>query len=184
MWAVLWGSFAGCSSRSLFLQLLSIHPSELFQAFPNFFAFAHALTSASNIFLLLLYLYTPTPFLDVSFQLSASMEPLPKPPEWLSFPFPFLVSCSLLPFSLLWTLPVMPHLIPTTTVWGKYYFPSYTNEKTEAQVHSITLFKVIDQLSQKSRFELRQSNSRAQMFNTSPTVHSQHALPWACWMNE
>lgn len=32
-------------------------------------------------------------------QLSASMEPLPKPPEWLSFPFPFLVSCSTCLFS-------------------------------------------------------------------------------------
>lgn len=39
---------------------------------------------------------------------------------------------ALLAFSLLWTLPVMPHLIPTTTIWGKYYYPSYTNEKTEA----------------------------------------------------
>lgn len=122
-------AFAGFPSRSLFFRFLTMHPSKLLSVFPNFFA----LTSAWNIFLLLFHLYTPTLFkTKVSFQ-----------HPWrlcLSHQNEFGSICiflchPLFPFALLHTLHIMHHLIPTTTLWGEYYYPSYTNEKTEVQVH-------------------------------------------------
>lgn len=48
----------------------------------------------------------------------------------------FLFLCHpLLPFAFLCTLHIILHLIPTTTVWGKYHYPNYTDAKTEAQIH-------------------------------------------------
>lgn len=174
------GSSEATFSRSLFLHLLTIHPSELFSVFPDSYTFSYALTSAWNTFLLLLHLYTPTPFSKAQGSIQHPCRLCQSHQKFGSFCI--LLCHSLLPFALLHTWNVMPHLTTKTTLWGKYYYFTYADGKT--YLYALSNFvQSYRALNEKYRFELRQSYSRTHTSNTQSPPCSTLSL-WVCQINQ